>query len=304
MLYKNSLIYFCLFSIGVLKNVPAQQSDHTHLEPILQHYSQYPDWEFVLPTIRNLLTEYSDLIKNLQQRETHDEFLPYIAEYEAAKGSPINPYIRIFFYDRSDLPVDYEDRIRSGVSFPGFNFIFIEENAWFNPLPSEIDSMFSLLDDYSNGVINQLPDAFRELWLDYKSMSDEEERVQWRARYVRSVEARFSDEERLALKDISKHINLFHELGHCDFNLGHDERKLAIMNKNSNAVLRAIIENPSLNGILLNEFFSNRGITVFQDNALSSEDTLTRIAADFLSVLKDVQAFANASVPSTRREAL
>ena len=306
------MIYFCLFTtLGLLESASAQQPypDDTHLEPIIQHYSQYPSWRFVLPTMRSLLIEYSDLIRNLQQRETHDDFLPYIAEYEAAKSSPINPHIRIFFYDRSKLPVDHEDRIRSGVSFPGFNFIFIEENAWFNPLPSEIDSMFSLLDDYSNGVINQLPDAFRELWLDYKSMSDEEEKARFRERYVRSVAERFSDEYRSALRDINKYITLFHQLGHCDLSLGHEERNLAIMNANTNVVLRAIIDDPNLNNILLNELFSNRGITILEDNALLPEDiirpsTLIQIASNFLSVLDDIQILANASVPSTRQEAL
>ena len=286
----------------MLESTSAQQPDpdHTHLEPIIQHYSQYPGWGFVLPTVRNSLIEYSDLIRSLQQEVTRDEFLPYIAEYEVAKGSSINPYTRIFFYDRSKLPINHVDRIRNAICFPGFNFIFIEENAWSDVVSSEINMIFSFLDDYSNEVINQLPNVLEERGLEYKSASDEE-RAGSREVYVRLATERFSNADRLVLKNINKQMTLFHELGHCDLNLSGEEEKLSIMNENNNAILRGIIEDPNLNDILLNELFSNRGITVFEDNALLPEDIRrSRIAYDFLSVLEDIQVFANASVLSTR----
>ena len=69
LLYKNLLAYFCLVSLITiaLKSAIARQ-DHAHLEPIIQHYSQYLYLEPVLPTIRRILVEHSDLIRNLQEK--------------------------------------------------------------------------------------------------------------------------------------------------------------------------------------------------------------------------------------------
>ena len=107
----NLLASFCFVSlmINLLENASAQHfyEDHPHLKPIIQNFSKKPHFEDIRPSIDYHLLEHSDLIKNLQERRTHNEFLPYIAEYEALKGSPINPHIRIFFYDHLRLPLNH-----------------------------------------------------------------------------------------------------------------------------------------------------------------------------------------------------
>ena len=137
---KAKLLLYFIFvnlTIGLFESALAKhsyQSSHVHLEPIIQDFLRFSniDWKAVLPAVRGVLTEYSSLIKSLQERKTHSDFLPYIAEYEAFKGSPINPDIRIFFYDGSKLPLDHVYQINHvrGVCFSGLNFIFMNIFYW------------------------------------------------------------------------------------------------------------------------------------------------------------------------------
>ena len=267
MLHKNLLAYFCFISlITIAPKTIATQQGHAHLEPIIQHYSQFFYLERILPNIRLIFTEYSDLISSLQEKNIPNDFLPYIAEYEAVKGSSIDPNIRIFFYDGLKLPLDHVDRTKNGICFMGLNFIFIEINSWFDPIFTRILNRLSLLEGYANEDINQLPIELMELGLAYKDMSDEEKNHS-KEESISSVES-LSDAQKAVLRSIYRRVTLFHELGHCDLYLDHEVINLSIMSPNQDEVISAIIRDPSLSDSLLSDLFFYRYTSIQKSNAL------------------------------------
>ena len=246
--------------------------------------------------IKNFVSQNAEVRRNLQEKETPNEFLPYIAEYETAKGSPINPHIKIFFYDNSELPLDHVGRIKNGMCFMGLNFIFIEVNTWLDPILSNTLTVFSLLDGFSNGEIHQLPHTLIELASEYENMSDAE-RNQFKEAEIRARQERLSDIEKLILRSANRRITLFHELGHCDLNLDDEENNLSIMNQEQDPILRTILEDPDIYPILLNDLFSYKETVMYKSNTLYSISfnplTLTRESDIFLSrlpmLLNDLQ---------------
>ena len=218
--------------------IPPIPNGYEHLEPILKNYSKDPQYQFFLPEVQSVLIENSDLIRTLQEIEIADDFLPYIADYEGFKGSPIDQNIRVFFYDGSKLPTDSTFRLADGFCILSFEFIFINNRLWSNYLINRIQEMFSLLDQIveelrqnpSLGVdsLIVLPESLLQNLSNEEIqlyLLSEEGRDRIRELFMRE-EVTLSDEEISARDHFLRRLILFHELGHCDLKREHEESKL------------------------------------------------------------------------------
>ncbi len=264
-------IAVCLFKSALAKH--SYQSPHPHLEPMIQDLLNFSglNWQSILPTVRGILIKNSDLIKSLQESETHSDFLPYIAEYEILKGSPINPNIRIFFYDGSKLPLNHIHQINTsrGACFSGLIFVFINIRYWSTTNSRIIldrQTHHLILDRYANGGL-LLSNTSPRWYLDgnaYRKLSYEE-RIFYKQESTileEQREERLSDMQKLARRDFLRHIDLFHELGHCDLNRGHENHNDSIMGKSFTNHIDGIVSEQyphiDLNDLfddLLDEFF-------------------------------------------------
>ena len=260
----------CFFKSALAKH--SYQSPHPHLEPMIQDLLKLSglDWQSILPTVRGILRENSDLIKSLQESEIHSDFLPYIAKYEALKGSPINPNIRIFFYDSSRLPLSHIHQINTsrGACFSGLIFVFINIRYWSTTNSRIIldkQTHHLILDSYASGDI-LLSNTSPRWHLDgnaYRKMSYEERNFykQESIMLEKQREERLSDMQKFARRDFLRHIDLFHELGHCDLNRGHEDHNDSIMGKRFLYHISEVISEgyPHIDlDDLIGEFFSKR----------------------------------------------
>ena len=95
-LKRHSLTAFLFIALSFLTSslyayqISPTPNGHEHLEPILRNFSNSPDFRFFLPEVQAVLIENSDFIISLQEIEIANDFLPYIADYERLKGSPID----------------------------------------------------------------------------------------------------------------------------------------------------------------------------------------------------------------------
>ena len=316
----NLLACFCLVSliINLLENASAQHfyEGHSHLEPIIQNFSKRPNFENIQSSIDYHLLEHSDLIRNLQEKRIHNDFLPYIAEYEDLKGSSINPHVRIFFYDESKLPLDhfYQTVHLHGVCYPLFNFVFINIDYW-STLASHsilsIQKILSVLEGHLNGEINQLPttlsyipnrqypehylgfvppdkDKNAESFIKHFARSEESmpltQKIEFIRSFIRSAkhkdERKLSYQEKLTRRHFIRRSMVFHELGHCDLNLKHESTNDSIMNETT--AMEKIIDERypnSMDNDDLNAFFNDLISDLFLErDALHYDDSLwTRI---------------------------
>ena len=217
-----------------------------HLEPIIDNYSQYPEYSFFLPEIQSVLIEHSDFLKRLYEKEITADFLPYMTEYEERKGSPINPNVRIFFYDGSNFMDYYYGRLNNARCFNPFNLIFVNNIIWTNHTSNKMREMFSVFDSIveeigrnasASEVFDILPS---EDLLAYFYISNEErnEMKEDIIKREKQRDAALSNEEKQARDHFLRKLLLFHELGHCDLQRDHEETVDSIMN---NAIMDDII---------------------------------------------------------------
>ena len=177
--------------------------------------------------------QYLDLIESLWAQEINDLFLPYIASYEAHKSSPIHSDIRIFFFDRSKLPENHVTTAVLGVCFLR-EFIFINRDFWFTLNPSEVLVLrYSILESLSkDGTYQQSfmdrDGSISRVVKKYEELSGEEK--QERIETIQRLEEKLSEDEKIAARQIRRELLLFHELGHCDLDRGHEMINPSIMN--------------------------------------------------------------------------
>ena len=305
--------------------IPPIPNGYENLESILRNYSKHSEYRFVLQEVQPVLMENSDFIRTLQEIEIADDFLPYIADYERVKGSPIDPNIRIFFYDGSKMPADSDYRLAGGACMSLFDFIFINNRFWSSSSVNITQEMFSVLDQSieerrqtSSGefaitlpdhLYQNIPKEYLRTYLSYDAKG--RARLQnFAIGEEKQIEARLLDEE-ISLRDhFLRRLKLFHELGHCDLNRTDEEKADSIMNYR---VMHDIEERISseypyialenlLNNSLINELFLKRD-TYFEQPSLfdswlaklgfgpASDENKTRATQNVQKHVEDIEAF-------------
>ena len=200
--------------------------------------------ENITNALYSVYVKYSDLIERLKTKRTHEEFGPYIEMYESYKGSSVDPSIKIFFFDPSKLPKNHITKFMHGICFkPGFEeakFIFIDKDYWLNASLTDIlSSTYSKYDLLSDGTIeykNSILKIDTTGIESYQKLSEEDKQDQ--IDIMRELEANLSIEEKVQARKLRREILLFHELGHCDLNLGHEINTASIMNYATLGLLR------------------------------------------------------------------
>ena len=146
-----------------------------------------------------------------------------------------------------------------------------------------------ILDNYANGEI-VLPSKLLHLkGLAYKRMSNEERNL-YKQEFVRSEEQkeeRLSYTEKLVRRDFFRRIDLFHELGHCDLNRGHEDHNHSIMGRKFVSHINRIVseEYPYID---LDDFFDS-----LMDELFSKRDTKYAIYNDNDGLFTKVLTFIN-----------
>ena len=120
-------------------------------------------------------------------------------------------------------------------------FIFIEKDFWFNLNPSEnLMTRYSVLDALSKD------EGYKQSYLDrdgvisrevkrYEELSEEER--QENIEIIRKLEEQLSENEKIAAREIRRDVIVFHELGHCDLDRGHEIINPSIMNYDTTALI-------------------------------------------------------------------